>query len=442
VQGAEGHLNPLEENPELIHIFTAGDHYSPKTGSSVPTVIYEISRNHDLRSGRSRVLVGCDTFKGFPPYPIGQPFEVDFGKFPPRAVRMIDALLGAAHLTRRFKWKVYSAACDAIAPDFAGWIIVHGEPAIIRPLKKARPDAKIALYCHYDLFRWYTRPEVRAILGDLDCIVCISQYIARYVAAKAGGWSAKLGVVMNGVDTVRFSPPTTPPGGEALILFAGRVHPDKGVHLLMRAALELKRRGHRFRLKIAGGQLLARGVPLSDYETQLRTLGDQLGDAVQFVPFVDRENIPELYREANIFCAPSVWNEPFGLVVAEALSSGLPVVASRRGTIPEVGGDAVLYFEVPDTLQLADQLERLLVDEELRLKLGRAARARALQLTWSAAYDGLMSLFNSSRNGRFEAHSGPIRSSVRSSDVGDFPSRALEEREHAVGANSQIKVRS
>jgi len=68
------------------------------------------------------------------------------------------------------------------------------------------------------------------------------------------------------------------------------------------------------------------------------------------------------------------------------MASGLPCVVSRRGGIPEVGGDAVLYFTPPDHVELADRLEELLKSPSMREEYGRKARARAETLTWAESY--------------------------------------------------------
>ncbi len=377
--------------PAHIHIFSPGDHYSPSTGSSSPTCIYELARQHQAHGGHTRVIVGRGANLGYPPYPVGEVVEVDYKPFPARKMRAVDAGLGAIGLPRPAKWASHAAACDAIPPDFAGWVISHGEAGFIRQLRRARPRAKILLYCHFCLFPWYTRAEVRRVIRDVDALACVSTYIADYVTGKAGLRPDNLGVVLNGVDAERFSPAAAP-AGEHQILYVGRVHPDKGVHLLAAAALLLHARGRKFRLRVVGGQLLADGVPLSDYERQVREMAEPLGAAAEFVPFVPRSRLPDTYREASIACVPSTWGEPFNLVLAEALASGLPVVSSDRGALPEVAAGAALFFSPPDAGQLADQLERLLLDENLRRTMGQAARKRGEELSWACTYENLTAL--------------------------------------------------
>ncbi len=371
----------------FIHIFTVGDHYSAATGSSYPTVIYELTRCHEAAGGKTFVIVGKGTMEGYPPYPVGEVVEVNYGPFEHRRyVRLLDALQGAAGLRRSLKWKAYRAALDAIPVDFDGYVFVHGEPAVVVPLKKARPNAKIVLYCHYDLFRWYAALEVNRIAGACHRLLCVSGYIARYVNGKAGRELENARVVLNGVDAGKFTPASQPPAGPPVILFVGRVTPEKGVDLLVRAALALKERGLQFRLRIVGGQYLGVGAPVSDFQREVAVIAAGLGEVAEFKPFVPREQITGVYQAADIFCAPSTWDEPFGMTVTEAMACGLPTVVSRRGAFPEVAGDAALYFDPPDVAALAGHLERLLHDPAERARLGATARRRAEESTWEKRY--------------------------------------------------------
>jgi glycosyltransferase involved in cell wall biosynthesis len=137
--------------------------------------------------------------------------------------------------------------------------------------------------------------------------------------------------------------------------------------------------------------------PLTPYELELRRLAGPLGAAVQFVPFVDRKGVLEEYQRATLFCAPSNWDDPCPLIVPEAMACGLATVASRRGGIPELGAEAVLYFDPPDVQGLAQQLGRLLDDQEYRDRLAGRARRRAAELSWQTQYRVLQEAISGAR---------------------------------------------
>lgn len=370
-----------------IHLPTPGDHYSPATGSAVMTIIYELVREHARRGGETRIVVGHGTRHD---YPVGTSVEVGFPPLLSRNQKLVDAVLGRFGLPRRFGISLYEPALGAIDRDFEGPLFVHNDPAPIRMLKRRRPGARVCLYLNNVVFRPYSRRELRRILDAVDVAVCVSGFIADDVEARAGGRRDKLAIVHNGVDTARFRPVERHAAdGEPMVLFLGRVIPEKGPDLLLRAARKLAGGTRRFRVRVVGSAGFSATDPLSAYEHDLRELAEPIADRVEFRPFTDREAILDEYRQASIFCVPSNWDDPCPLTVLEGLACGLPTVAARRGGIPEIGGDAALYFRPPDVDALAEQLAHLIDDERARAELGARARARAEGLSWSTRYTAL-----------------------------------------------------
>lgn len=104
---------------------------------------------------------------------------------------------------------------------------------------------------------------------------------------------------------------------------------------------------------------------------------------VKLLGFVPDEDLPALYRGALFFVYPSFY-EGFGLPVLEALCQNVPVLAANSSSLPEVGGDAVLYFDPTDTQALANQMERLLTDETLRATLVAKGVMQTKKFTWEA----------------------------------------------------------
>jgi rhamnosyl/mannosyltransferase len=127
-------------------------------------------------------------------------------------------------------------------------------------------------------------------------------------------------------------------------------------------------------------------VAEGELEAHFLHLASDLGiaDRVVHARGVSREELPLYYRDADVFVLPSVWLEAFGLVLAEAMASGTPVIGSRIGGIPYVIGDAGLLVEPGDVGGLAAALRKVLDDPVLALELGARGRQRVLQeFTWS-----------------------------------------------------------
>ena len=366
-----------------IHIPTPGDHYSAATGSAVITVIYEMTRQHACAGGRTSIVVGRGTRHD---YEIGECAEVDFTVPPDRRRKLLDAISGRLGLPRYFGRAVYHPASQTIPRELDAPIFIHNDPVAITMFKRMHPAARVCLWAHNELFRSYTNGEAQRVVASADRLICCSRYIAKEMASHLPGSSGKIRVVHNGVNIEQFRPAPKSTDGGPIILFLGRVQPNKGPHLLLRAAALLKDLGRRFSVRIVGSSGFSATDPLTSYEQELRRLSVPLGGTVEFQPFVDRHEVMGEYAAASIFCVPSDWEEPFGLTVLEGMACGLPTIASSRGGIPEAGGDAILYFDPPKVDQLAQRLAYLLDDSKARVEWGSRARARAETMSWANQY--------------------------------------------------------
>jgi glycosyltransferase involved in cell wall biosynthesis len=372
-----------------VHVPTPGDHYSPATGSATMTVIHELARRHAARGGRTQVIVGRGTRHD---YPVGDGVEVGFPPLPTRSRKGTDVALGRIGLSRPFASGLYRPALAAVDPDFDGVVFLHNSPPAVALFGEQRRRAQTCLYVHNELFRTYGRREMRKTLAGADRVICVSAFMADRLTERLGQANANVRVVHNGVDTERFRPGESgsPPPDEPVVLFVGRVVPYKGVDVLLRAAVKIAGHGRRFRVRVVGSSDFSAASALSPYEVELRRIARPLGDRVEFQPFVDRDRVVDEYRAASIFCIPSTWDEPCSLTLPEALASGLASIASCRGGIPEVGGDAVLYFRPPDVDELAERLCHLIDDASARAEWGRRARRRAQALSWETQYGRLL----------------------------------------------------
>jgi glycosyltransferase involved in cell wall biosynthesis len=152
--------------------------------------------------------------------------------------------------------------------------------------------------------------------------------------------------------------PTTARGDKILML--GRVDdPAKGLGVLLRALEILRQKGVDPRLIVTGD--------------------DRFGPGVDSGGWISYSDIPNLYQMASVVVVPSLWDEPFGLVAAEAAACGVPVVASRNGGLASIVKDGETGFLVTpgDEKELAARIELLLRDRQLRDRQGLAARAHA-----------------------------------------------------------------
>jgi len=183
-------------------------------------------------------------------------------------------------------------------------------------------------------------------------------------------------VIRNGVDLNKFTPK---PGGDYALFVAamGRWHRYKGLHVLLKAYRNYVDMGGIRPLKIVG-----EGTEKKRYEALASDLG--LFPRVEFLGEVPDSRLPELYQKAGLYVSASLdRSEGFGLTVLEAMSSGLPVIATNVGGLPELVKDGVNGFlvEPGNPAQLAQAMIKL-DDRDLSLKMGVESRKIAEKMSW------------------------------------------------------------
>jgi glycosyltransferase involved in cell wall biosynthesis len=164
---------------------------------------------------------------------------------------------------------------------------------------------------------------------------------------------------------------------ERYILFVGTLEPRKNLTTLLRAFTMLRdeRHGDEVKLVVAGRL----GWLYTDVMITADTLA--LTNEVIFTGFVDDEDLPHLYRGAQLFVFPSLY-EGFGLPILEAMASGVPVVTSNTASMPEVAGDAAILVNPHKPQALAEAMARVLAEAHLRQELTQKGLARARCFTW------------------------------------------------------------
>ncbi len=157
------------------------------------------------------------------------------------------------------------------------------------------------------------------------------------------------------------------------ILFVGTLQPRKNIEKLIEAFSFLKQ--DKLQLVIVG----KRGWLYEDILKAPEKYG--VAEKVKFLDFVEDEDLPSLYKNAICFCLPSLY-EGFGLPVLEAMKNGCPVVISNVSSLPEVGGDAVLYVNPQDTDDIAKNLRLIINDEGLRKDMIKKGYQQVKKFSW------------------------------------------------------------
>jgi phosphatidylinositol alpha-1,6-mannosyltransferase len=280
------------------------------------------------------------------------------------------------------------------------WLIPQG---LVATMVKRITGARVVVTVHggdvLSLNGGLLRKVKRFILERADAVVANSAFTAAACTALYDGRDYE--VIPMGIDTGRFS---AGPRSAALvrehglddftILFVGRLTEDKGLVYLVEALHLLQRSGIGFKALVVGS-----GDQQAELERRVQEFG--LGDRVIFLGWVANDDLADYYNTADVFVGPSVvgskgWQEAVGLVFVEALATGLPVISTRTGGIPDVVDDGVTGFLVDQRSpeQIFERLRTLHDDRALLRAMGERGRATVEQrFSWKTVTQRYAEIF-------------------------------------------------
>jgi len=299
-------------------------------------------------------------------------------------------------------WYLWRHACDLVYMPagnrrLAWW---YGVPSVgtVHDLSQLHVPAK------YDRLRmYYVVRLLPRLMRRLDHVVSVSEATKRDLVSFAHVAPERISVVHNGADLGRFSPHNRAAAAQQLqeefgltgpyILYIARLeHPGKNHVALIEAFARLKREQRiPHRLVLPGGEW--NGVEA--IYAAARESGVE--DHIDFLGFVSHDVLPALYAGADLFVFPSLF-EGFGIPLLEAMASGTPVCAADVASIPEVVGDAGLLFDPTDLGQIADCIERIINDKQLRSELVALGLQQATRFSWDNASRDVLRLCHENRD--------------------------------------------
>lgn len=234
------------------------------------------------------------------------------------------------------------------------------------------PGTPIVMQTNQNINRRYPVPfnwlEQRAFRKVAAAYVC-SETVREVLRAK--GFNKPAPIIPFGVDLNAFKQRSSPRVSGRTIGFVGRMLPGKGLNVLADALKQI--RNEDWQLLVVGD-----GSERETFTSQLRDAG--LLNRTKFTGAVSYEMTPEYFQEIDVLVIPTQTTarirEQFGRVIVEAMASGVPVIGSTCGAIPEVIGDSGLVVPEGDGGLLAKAILRLLEDDELRLRFTSVGRKR------------------------------------------------------------------
>jgi glycosyltransferase involved in cell wall biosynthesis len=240
----------------------------------------------------------------------------------------------------------------------------------------------------YPRQQYYFRHYVPAVLRHSRAVIVSSESTRRDLLELYRLPPQALRVVLLGYDAARFTAaPSAPAPGAPYALFVGNVMPHKNLQRLVEA----------FADAVAGiaGRLVIRGWgrPAHVRALQERIAALGLDQRVDWRPYAEDAELPDLYRRARMLVLPSLY-EGFGLTALEAMACGTPVVVSDRASLPEVVGDAGILVDPDDRAALAGAIRRVFTDDAFAQAHAARGLARAKLFSWDKTARAVQSILH------------------------------------------------
>ena len=333
--------------------------------------LHVISRNHDETHLRSESY-GGQAIDGVRYHYVEVPKSIDRG-------------LPAVMLRGLWHYEGARRVIAAIKPDI---VHHHSRPGGLWLSKGGAPSAKHIISLHSMDYGWtfgYARWDRRIFNRGFDAaarVLGVSNFIRTHAEERYPRIRSKSKTVYNGVDGNLFTPAGDPPiSNDPPILYVGRVEERKGVDVLVEAFEKVIAPQHpNGRLRIVGPHSYWNAQPSPFYRALAERCAANPRIELRGPTYDDRE-LAAVYRDSAVTVVPSVFPEALGLTSLEAQASGVPVVVSDAGGLPETvsAGQSGIVFENRNIGQLGEAVISILRNRDRRVEMGRAAREWAMR---------------------------------------------------------------
>lgn len=240
----------------------------------------------------------------------------------------------------------------------------------------------LILHLHNDLLHSQSRYH-DIIFNSLSKILTVSDYIKERVSTIQQ--SDKIQTIYNGIDLNAFSPHKNLSINrksmgfteeDFVLVYSGRINREKGISELIDAMLQLK--NPCIKLMILGSSFFDNARNEDVFIQSLKNKAKRIETQIVFTGFIPYNQVPDYLQLADIAVLPSMWDEPFGLTIVEAMAVGLPLITTRSGGIPEICEGVATIVERNNIVNnLANAILDLYQDSEKRKRMAAASLQRA-----------------------------------------------------------------
>lgn len=241
-------------------------------------------------------------------------------------------------------------------------IEIHNRPYLVKYFTERLQKLPISFFYHNDPLEMKgskTLQDRKFILQNVEKVFCVSKYIRDRFLLDIIDDKNKVEVIYNGVDRIN----TILPKKNKKILFVGKLIPEKGIEIFLDMAIKLKQFYKDWTFEIVGDFSKKNNTLSNTFKNRIIKKINSLGKCGRFYGSLDYLETQKKFSKAAIVVVPSVWDEPFGLVVAEAMSNGAAIVASDVGGISEIVGQNGFLIKNINSNNLSLVIEELVKNE-------------------------------------------------------------------------------
>jgi len=350
--------------------------YSPVSGGAIATVTMNVAKELLEQGHYVEIIAPSD---GQPMYPVGRVHGIPQSQ--DGALKRV-----VKHLQARVMswdsgdygqyWSSVRAVLASLRPDA---VVLANDIESAPLVKRASSQAVVVSWLHNEC-RFTRRAE--AGLRGTDVFLACSHYIRRWFLSSSKVDPSSVHTAHAGVDPALFFPEEEKPKNPLRLLYVGRLDPNKGVDAAIDAFRILKERNLSATLTVAGGGWFYKRKNLTEERFVLNLSKSMERLNVEWLGHVPRRWLPEVVRRHDIALVLSRSQEPFGLVVLEAMSSGVAVLASPHGGLSESCGEAGVLANPDRPNEVADVLEDLASHPDKLRDLKQKSVRRARRARW------------------------------------------------------------
>lgn len=280
-------------------------------------------------------------------------------------------------------------------------VIIEGDASLILPISKKVNKEKLYFHIHHNPLST-NHAEFRKEISSVNKVITVSNFISKGIdkCMSQEKENVQTAVLRNCTDVKKFNVNNYKQernklrdkynikNNELVIMFTGRPVPQKGIKELLIAFKELCNKYNNVKLVIVGNSGFGKEIK-TDFDNQLEEIAESIKDKVVFTGFIHNSKMPQIHAMADIAVIPSIYDDPAPLVVMECMASGLAVITTDSGGIPEYVCENNCISTIRDEniiINLEEALETLVVNERYRKTLGENAHNYAQQFNLKRFY--------------------------------------------------------